>query len=65
MNSSIQIISVTAIYKNSEIGYGEGESLSYAIDDCIASISPIFEGEKVTLSILENDTLRQVNGWTI
>lgn len=65
MNSSIQIISVTAIYQNSEIGYGEGESLSYAIDDCIASISPIFEGEKVTLSILENDTLRQVNGWRI
>lgn len=65
MNSSVQIISVTAIYQNSEIGYGEGESLSYAIDDCIASISPIFEGEKVTLSILENDTLRQVKGWTI
>lgn len=65
MNSSVQIISVTAIYQNSEIGYGEGESLSYAIDDCIASISPIFEGEKVTLSILENDNLRQVKGWTI
>lgn len=65
MNSSVQIISVTAIYQGSEIGYGEGESLSYAIDDCIASISPIFEGEKVTLSILENDTLRQVKGWTI
>lgn len=45
---------VTAIYQNGEIGYGEGEGLDYAVQDCTASIPAIFEGEKITLSILTN-----------
>lgn len=45
---------VTAIYQNGEIGYGEGEGLDYAVEDCAASIPAIFENEKVTLSILTN-----------
>jgi len=54
---------VTAIYENSEIGYGEGEGLLYAIDDCTASIPSIFEHEKVVLSVLKDGvTDRQVKG---
>jgi len=53
---------VTAIYQNSEIGYGEGESLKYAIEDCGASISPMFENEKVEILILENDERIQLSG---
>jgi hypothetical protein len=56
------MIQVTAIYQNGEIGYGEGEGLNYAIEDCGASIPAIFEDEIVTLSILENDTVRQIVG---
>lgn len=52
---------VTAIYQGSEIGYGEGEGLQYAIDDCIASISSIFEEEIVTLLILDGDEIRQLS----
>jgi hypothetical protein len=59
------MIQVTAIYQDSEVGYGEGESLNYAIDDCIESIPSIFEGVKITLSILENDVIRQVKNWPI
>jgi hypothetical protein len=54
---------VTAIYGDSEIGFGEGEGLLYAIDDCAASIPSIFEHEKVVLSVLKNGVLnRQVKG---
>jgi len=53
---------VTAIYQNSEIGYGEGEGLEYAIEDCAASISPMFEDQIVTMSILENGEARQISG---
>jgi len=51
---NIQTYQVTAIYQGSEIGFGEGERLDYAVEDCAASISPIFENETVTLSILTN-----------
>ncbi len=54
---------VTAIYDGSEIGYGEGEGLHYAIDDCTASIPSIFEHEKVILSVLKDGEIdRQVKG---
>jgi hypothetical protein len=53
---------VTAIYQNSEIGYGEGEGLEYAIEDCFEYVSPMFEDEIVTLSILEGDTIHRVDG---
>ena len=33
---------VTAIWQDSEVGYGEGESLEYAREDCIQSIDLIF-----------------------
>lgn len=56
------MIQVTAIYQNGEIGYGEGETIAYAIDDCAASIPAIFENETVLISILENDTAQQIKG---
>lgn len=33
---------VTAIYQNSEIGYGEGESDAYAVQECLESIPSIY-----------------------
>lgn len=56
------MIQVTAIYQNGEIGYGEGESIAYAIDDCAASIPAIFENETVLISILENDSVQKIKG---
>ena len=53
------VIQVTAIYQNSEIGYGEGEGLEYAVQDCAASISPMFENEYLTLSIVDDESIRQ------
>ena len=53
---------VTAIYQNSEIGYGEGEGLEYAIEDCFEYVSPMFEDEIVTLSILKDGTAHRVEG---
>ena len=53
---------VTAIYEDSEIGYGEGEGLDYAIQDCGASISPMFENETVEILILENGERIQSSG---
>jgi hypothetical protein len=53
---------VTAIYQDSEIGYGEGESLKYALEDCGASISPMFENEEVEILILENGERIQLSG---
>jgi hypothetical protein len=58
----MDIKQVTAIYQGSEIAYGEGEGLDYAIADCVAAISPMYEGETVTLSILENGEIRQLSG---
>jgi hypothetical protein len=34
---------VTAIYQNSEIGYGEGEGIDYSIEECIDSIPEMFK----------------------
>jgi hypothetical protein len=53
---------VTAIYENGEIGYGEGESVAYAIDDCAASIPAIFENETVVISILSDDGVEKIKG---
>ena len=33
---------VTAIYRDSEIGYGEGEHDGFAVEDCIDSIDAIY-----------------------
>ena len=51
---------VTAIYQDSEVGYGEGEGLDYAIQDCIESIPSIFEGAHVTLSVFDGEESRQM-----
>ena len=51
---------VTAIYQDSEIGYGEGEGLDYAIQDCIESIPSIFDGADVMLSVFDGEQSRQV-----
>ena len=53
---------VTAIYEGSEIGYGEGEGLHYAIEECAASISPMFEHCVVNMSILNHDNVNQIKG---
>lgn len=53
---------VTAIYENGEIGYGEGETIAYAIDDCAASIPAIFENETVVISILSDDGVEKIKG---
>jgi hypothetical protein len=34
---------VTAIYEGCEIGFGEGEGIAYATDECIESISQIYK----------------------
>jgi hypothetical protein len=34
---------VTAIFQDSEIGYGEAEGLQYAIEECLESIPRIFD----------------------
>ena len=49
---------VTAIYENGEIGYGEGETIAYAMDDCAASIPAIFENETVVISILGGEKIK-------
>lgn len=46
---------VTALHNDNEIGYGEGESLRYALADCGASISPMFENAIVELSIFNKE----------
>jgi hypothetical protein len=47
---------VTAIFMGSEISYGEGESIDYAMEECIGSIPEIFsigaEPEEIELSII-------------
>jgi hypothetical protein len=56
---------VTAIFQDSEIGYGEGESLEYATDECRESIPDIFvygSGpeclEEINLSIIYPNGMR-------
>lgn len=56
------MIQVTAILNDSEIGYGEGESLKYALEDCGASISSMYENEQIELLILENDARIHLSG---
>ena len=56
------MLQITAIYQGSEIGYGEGEALSYAIDDCAASIPAIFENEIVEMSILDGAEINRFKG---
>jgi hypothetical protein len=40
---------VTAMYEDSEVGYGEGESYEYAAAEASDSVSPIYQAEDVLL----------------
>ena len=53
---------VTAIFMDSEIGYGEGQSSSYAIEDCIESIDNIYMQEKliISLHVLSNSNVNNI-----
>lgn len=42
------IYQVTAVWDDCEIGYGEGESLNYAKQECLDSIEEIHETLKVS-----------------
>ena len=58
---------VTAIYQDSEIGYGEGEGDAYAVDDCIDSIPAIFKEcasrRDIHLMVLNNSGLVYSTTW--
>ena len=58
---------VTAIYQDSEIGYGEGESDAYAVEDCIDSIPMIFKEcasrRDIHLMVLNNSGLVYATNW--
>jgi hypothetical protein len=34
---------VTAVYYGSEIGYGEGDSFDYALEECIESMDAVYD----------------------
>jgi len=55
---------VTAIFQDSEIGYGEGEKIVYSIEECIDSIPEIFKNretwKEVKLLVLGDDGSRYV-----
>jgi len=50
---------VTAIFQNAEVGYGEGERLGYAVEECLESIPEIISGsagrEEISLLIIYPD----------
>jgi hypothetical protein len=39
------MINVTAIYSGSEIGFGQGDSLDYAIEECIDSMDDMYKND--------------------
>ena len=48
---------VTAVYDGAEIGYGEGEGLAYAKQDCRESIPLIFASVRadITYTVVKNN----------
>ena len=49
---------VTAVYDDAEIGYGEGESLNYAKQECLDSIDSFYgflKLSEIRFIILKND----------
>jgi hypothetical protein len=48
---------VTAVYQDAEIGYGEGEGLAYAKQDCRESIPLIFASvrSEIAYTIVKNN----------
>jgi hypothetical protein len=57
---------VTAIFQDSEIGYGEGEGVEYATQECLESIPEIFSigaaPEEIELLILHPNGKRSKFG---
>ena len=53
---------VTAIYEGCEIGYGEGLTGSYAIEDCIESIDGIYHEQNliISLHVLSNNNVNTI-----
>jgi hypothetical protein len=53
---------VTAIYEGCEIGYGEGDSSSYAIGECLESIDSIYNHANIiaSLNVLSNSNVNTV-----
>ena len=53
---------VTAIYEGCEIGYGEGLTGSYAIEDCLESIDSIYSQANIiaSLTVLSNSNVNTV-----
>jgi hypothetical protein len=53
---------VTAIYEGCEIGYGEGESGSYAIGECLESIDSIYNQANIfaSLTVISNSNVNTV-----
>ena len=48
---------VTAVYDDAEIGYGEGEALSYAKQECRESIPLMFASVRaeITYTVVKNN----------
>lgn len=53
---------VTAIFEGCEIGYGEGDSGSYAIEECIESIDNIYQWQNlsIVLNVLSNTNVNTI-----
>lgn len=55
---------VTAIYQDCEVGYGEADSLQYAIEECVLSIDGFYRElgpEDFTMIMLGNGCRVEVN----
>ncbi len=46
---------VTAMYQDSEIGYGEGESLQCAKQEALEQVPSFYPREEVKLSVLKSN----------
>ena len=57
----------TAIYQDSEIGFGEGERDAYAVEECIESIPMIFKEcasrRDIHIMVLNNSGLVYSTTW--
>ena len=58
----VTMYQVTAIYEGCEIGYGEGDSSSYAIGECLESIDSIYSQANIiaSLNVLSNSSVNIV-----
>jgi hypothetical protein len=47
------MIQVTAYYQGAEIGYGEGESLTYAVEECMSTIDTMYTEDYDTVRFID------------